>query len=238
MTTRRVERIQDLLITSGENVLIIDNGCDQSIINVNSFLVETYTGIFYSVGGALCTMHSSKLELVNDAYTLTTLPDNSKCILKINQAFLDTDPSQSEALLQPHQARAFGTIVDDCAHRHRGRDGSSGGQCLIVDDKKLDLSFDGWKCYFRIRKPSNDDLTKYPIYELTSSRLYEPQHRYDTRRVSTKPSVTVEEWRACLGFPTLATTKSTLQNTTQMVSTLQSETRDYMRDHYKTRVWA
>ena len=29
-----------------------------------------------------------------------------------------------------------------------------------------------------------------------------------------------------------------MANTTQMVQTLQSETREYMRDHYKTHVWA
>jgi len=33
-------------------------------------------------------------------------------------------------------------------------------------------------------------------------------------------------------------TKATLGNTTQMVQTLQAETREYLRDHYKTRVWA
>jgi len=33
-------------------------------------------------------------------------------------------------------------------------------------------------------------------------------------------------------------TAATLGNTTQMVQTLQAETREYLRDHYKTRVWA
>ena len=44
-------------------------------------------------------MTSSKLELVNEAYTLVTLPNNTKVIFKINQAFLDRDLSQIEALL-------------------------------------------------------------------------------------------------------------------------------------------
>ena len=61
--------MDDLLITSDENVLIMDNGCDQSIININAFLISTHLGVYYSVGGALQGMHSSNLELVNNAYT-------------------------------------------------------------------------------------------------------------------------------------------------------------------------
>ena len=38
-------------------------------------------------------------------------------------------------------------------------------------------------------------------------------------------------------FPIYAVTKATLVNTTQIVQTLQAETRDYTRNHYKTRVW-
>ena len=35
-----------------------------------------------------------------------------------------------------------------------------------------------------------------------------------------------------------AITSATLNNTTQLVQTLQAQTREYMRDFYKTRVWA
>ena len=108
----------DLVIPELENILVIDNGCDQSIINLNSFLIQSFAGINYNVGGALHAMNSKSLELVNTAFTLVTLPDNTKVIFQINQAFLDRDPLQTEALLQPHQARSFGIIVDDCAERH------------------------------------------------------------------------------------------------------------------------
>ena len=86
-------------------------------------------------------MQSSNLELVSEAYTLVTLSDNSKVIFKINQAFLDKDPAQSEALLQPHQMRAFGVVVDDCASRHVSSNGDPGGQCLTVSSTKLGMDF-------------------------------------------------------------------------------------------------
>ena len=53
-----------------------------------------------------------------------------------------------------------------------------------------------------------------------------------TRRIS------VEAWRARLGYPNMAVTEATLHHTTQMVQTLQAKTREYMRNHMKTRVWA
>ena len=45
-------------------------------------------------------------------------------------------------------------------------------------------------------------------------------------------------WRARLGYPTFEVTKATLDHTTNFVQTLQAETREYMKDHFKTRVWA
>ena len=56
------------------------------------------------------------------------------------------------------------------------------------------------------------------------------------RRVNNNIEVSVEEWRTRLGFPTYEVTRSTLANTTQMVKTLQVESRKYLRDYYKTRV--
>ena len=72
-------------------------------------------------------MTPSSLELVNEAFTLSTLLDKSKVIFQINQVFLDRYPLQTEVLLQPHQMRAFGLVVDDCDHRHMGTHGKPVG---------------------------------------------------------------------------------------------------------------
>ena len=129
--------------------MVVDNGCDQSIINNNSFLINSFAGVLYNVGGALHGTKSSQLELVNDAFTLCILPNNSNVLFKLNQYFLDPDPNQHEALLQPHQGRAFGVIVDDCATCHLNGERKPGGQCIKVGDQRLDMHFDGWKCYFQ-----------------------------------------------------------------------------------------
>ena len=238
MNCRRVEYLNNLVITTDEPIMVIDNGCDQSIINTNSFLVKSFAGVIFEVGGALNAMQPSRLELVNEAYTLATLPDNSKVIFLLNQCFLDRDSSQNEALLQPHQARSFGVRIDDCASCHLRADGEPGTQSIAIGDNTYPMHFDGWKCYFRISKPSEADLLHYPIVELTSPCRYEPQSRSVSRRITANADVTVDDWRRRLGYPTLSVTEATMENCTNMIQTLDAETRGYMRDHHQSRVYA
>ena len=40
---------------------------------------------------------------------------------------MDRDPLQTEELLQPHQMRAFGLVVDDYDHRYMVIHGKPGG---------------------------------------------------------------------------------------------------------------
>ena len=76
-------------------------------------MIETYAGTFFNVDGALFNMKYNNLELVNDCYTVAMLPSNKLVILKTNQCLLDKEPYQHESLLQPHQTRAFGVIIND-----------------------------------------------------------------------------------------------------------------------------
>ena len=84
---------------------------------------------------------------------------------------------QTEVLIQPHQMRVFGVVVDDCAKGYLGQSNKTSGQCITLDDTQYGMNFDGWKCYFRIQKHTEQDLIKYKIIELTSSLAYEPQRK-------------------------------------------------------------
>ena len=79
--------------------MVVDTGCDQFIINISSFLVKSFDGELFNVGGVLHNMHSSQLKRVSDVFILGTLLDNLRVIFKMNKCFLDRDPSHSEALL-------------------------------------------------------------------------------------------------------------------------------------------
>ena len=101
-----------------ENNLIIDNGCDQQMINLTSFLVHTYTGVFILVNGDMKSMEGSSLEIVNDAYTLATFDNGSIFLLKLNKCLCDPDPLASEPLLQPLHECHHSVLVDGCDKRH------------------------------------------------------------------------------------------------------------------------
>ena len=74
-TSRRiVYREDDLAIPNDEPLLIIDSGCDQSIITNNDFSITLNTGVYFSVNGALAgQMQSNDLLEVVDGYTLASV---------------------------------------------------------------------------------------------------------------------------------------------------------------------
>jgi len=174
-------------------------------------------------------MQSNDLLEVVDGYTLATLRDGSCFILHVNQALLEMGAKQTESLLQPHQVRACGNAVDDCATCHLASNGEPGTQSILSGQHALKMHFDGWKCFYQIRKATPEEYHNYPHIQLTSSSPYEPQRRRYSRRVHKAVDVSLDEWRARLGYPTLEVTNTTIKSTTQMVkSALEAETREYM----------
>ena len=119
-------------------------------------------------------MFSSSLELVNDSFTLVTLPNSTGIVLKINQSFLDKDPNQIESLLYSHQVIPVGMIVDDCSKINITTSGKPLGQCININNKQFEMIFYRWKNYFKIQKSTDGDLARYEILELTSELNYSP----------------------------------------------------------------
>ena len=157
-------------------------------------------------------------------------------ILRINQALLDLDSKQIEALIQPHQARAFGIMIYDCTSCHLTKDDKPGGQHIWVSSDTLPLHFDGWKCYLRIKIPSIIKMKTLPIFELTSHFPYKAQRINRLCRVDRESDGSVDEWHARLGYPTYETSRNTLKNSTQMGNTLQVDSREYLKDYNKTKL--
>ena len=72
--------------------------------------------------------------------------------------------------------------------------------------------------------------------ELTSPQPYNPSTRLWTCRLSGYSKTELSEWRGKLGFPPAGIVKRTLQNTSQLVRTVEAEQRELMRDHRVTRL--
>ena len=220
-------------------MLIVDSGCDQGVVALASCITLNRLQKYCTLAGALMgdrMISQEPLELCNVA-TKATFADGRTCILILNQFMLDENPSQTESLLNPHQARANEVLLDDTAVTHKRVDGNFGTQRFVVDNISFPLHFDGYKMYISICKPTHTEYDTLPRYTLTADTPFEPQlGRIYSRRMQTPGPLTVEDWRANLGYPTREVTQQTIKNTTQLIRSVEAETRESMRDHYAARL--
>ena len=78
-------------------------------------MVVSRTGEYFHVNGALTgRMDAEKPLEVVDAVIKVTLQNGNTYLLQMNQSLIDMCPQQRESLLQPHQSRAHGVLIDDC----------------------------------------------------------------------------------------------------------------------------
>lgn len=83
---------------------------------------------------------------------------------------------------------------------------------------------------------SDRELDELPVVTLTDGDIpYEPFDRLHSRRCPTVQEPIID-WKRCLGFIPDHVVKKTLLATTQLVPTVESETREIMRDHFQTRL--
>ena len=94
-------------------------------------------------------MHASNLQLVSNCFTTAVLLSDKLVILELI-FLLDKNNTQTEYLLQPHQARAFGMVVNDVAKRYPVMDSKQDSQCVSIGADTQPFHFDGWKCSYHI----------------------------------------------------------------------------------------
>ena len=215
---------------SNDKVLVMDSGCDQSMIHSSVCHVLSFTNQYFQINGVMSGMKSEEALQVVDAAVLITNPyNNNKFIGIVNQALLLCDENCTESLLQPHQARCFGTVIDDCCKHHYSTGGKPGTQSIQVPGHVIPLLFDGWKTYLWISKPAEEDLDTLDRVELTSPLPYEPDKRRFTRRVTVYGAEEVKSWRKNLGFPPELVVKKTLENTSQLIQSVETKNRALIR---------
>ena len=207
------------------------------LLSVLSCRILTKLGIFYHIHGAMQGMRSRNRVELCYVCCLASCSDGSKYILVINQALVDYDSNQYESLLQPHQVRDNGIVIDDIAqHQRIDYNGNYGTQSIhFSDDDRIPLDYDGFKVYLQILKPTDDDMVQFHHVVLTSESTCTPQTRKYSRRVEPK-KLTLLDWQKRLGYCTEEVTRKTLEGTTCLVPTVEAETCDYPCGHKKTRL--
>ena len=169
-----------------------------------------------------------------------------------HEALLDSNPAQVESLLSVHQSlRNVNNGIDDRATSERDINGNPGKQAARFGSTVLPFHFDGTKCFFEVLPISDRELKTLPSITLTDGQVpYEPIIRLhsvrrtqslstnDRRRngISEETTPTATKWKSWLGFPPDHVINKTLLATTQLIPTVEAETREIMRDHLRTRL--
>ena len=120
------------------------------------------------------------------------------------------------------------------------RDGSGkqGKQSIEVDGFEIPLRHDGLKYFMNIREPIKSDWDQLPIIELTPPIPWRGIN-VSIRRMRKNKNISptsLQEWSERLGHLNLKATENTLRATTQLISSVEAETRATPRRHMKTRL--
>lgn len=155
----------------------------------------------------------------------------------VHEALFDDNDAQRESLLSVHQSlRDTMNGIDDRARCERDVNGDPGKQMARFGDTRMPFYFDGTKCFFVVQSITDEELHTLPSVTLTDGSVpYEPFARLHSRRQQVDSNPTID-WKRCLGFIPDHVVRKTLLATTQLVPTVESETREIMRDHLQTRL--
>jgi hypothetical protein len=217
-----------------QQVLIADSVNDQFLVT-SVWTVTEYTGRYISICGALAGRHpGTTFAVVSAVAKLIDENLHPYCAI-VHEALFDDSPDQVEALISTSQVRKYNSnSVDDCNPESVDTRGNPGTQCALISGHRVPLFYDdGAKCYYLIQSISSEEIKSLPHLVVTDgSRPYEPIARNVTRRMTDQQL----DWKRCLGFPNRLVLQKTLSATTQLVPSVETETREIMRDHFKSRL--
>ena len=185
--------------------------------------------------GPLAGRHTgSRFEVVDACAKLVDEDGNQYCAIA-NEVLLDNSSLQTESLLSKHQCLLLSDNgMDDCSRTEHDIFGRPGMQSAKFGKHIVPFYFDGLKCFYEIQSISIKEMSQLPTIVLTGENTYDPAVRICTRQLHLHTSNV--DYTRNLFFTSTEVMKKTLDATTQMVNTLEVETRHIMRDHLKTRI--
>ncbi len=109
------------------------------------------------------SQESLTCKIVNGATKATIQGRAEPVIFVVNYASLLEDPNEEESLLCPYQSMAHGVKYDLTPKMYGGTG------CISLNDRSIPYEFDEEKPFFRISKPTEDDLDNLEVIELANS---------------------------------------------------------------------
>lgn len=146
-----------------------------------------------------------------------------------------SNPPQVESLFSTHQTLRLPTVrIDDRSVHERDVQDRPGTQQSRFGDHFVAFFFDGAKCFYETSHISDSEMTSLPRIDLSVDTPFDPSVRQHSRRAPLGPNEC--QWKLLLGAIPNHVVEKTLQATTQMVPSVEAETREIMRDHLNTRL--
>jgi hypothetical protein len=223
---------------------IIDPGTDFELLGGVGWKILGHHSGVTQLDGALAGMTGVQLPTV-EAITAFDNPDTGlTTIIGVGMAAFDARIEQTETLLNSHELRKHGVIVDDKAKR------DGGNQRIEVDGIIIPLELDKDERIMSIslRQPTDQEISENTIHWLIPTTLDRSARRAFARRqmmaTEAVPEQTTDRspvipapWKDRLGHPPEAVTTKTLLATTQLCSDpVEMENREAPHQHRKSRV--
>ena len=185
--------------------------------------------------------HEGPILPIVSAVTCVEVDGQDPFLIVLNQACYYADQEQDESLLLPFQAMQHGIEIDLTPFGRKQTNGDLGTQKMVIDSVEIPLRFDGRKMFLNIRKPSEIELEELEVFELTSPTTFEPQEKEFSQRRDNKKKVklpggiSMTDWRKRLAMVPEDIVRKTLDATTQLALSIETENRMGGRRHYKSR---
>jgi hypothetical protein len=127
--------------------------------------------------------------------------------------------------------------IDDRARCERDVNGNPGLQCSQFGNHRLPFYFNRTKCFFAVYPISEEELNTLPRVTISDGSVpYDPITRLHSRRCPAAPPSQIIPWKQCLGFVPDHVVTKTLEATSQLIPSVEEETREIMRDHFHTQL--
>ena len=228
-TTRRTTHV-----TPGQTIAVIDSGGGRRpTVTASAWTaVGGDTGITATLSPYQTTAQES--HPVRSAMTKATITGRTDPVLLLVHyaTFIEStdDHTNGESLLTTMDMGNHGVTINGI---HPNDD-----QCgITVKGDFLPFDWDDEKLFFRIEKPTADDLTnnRFQVYEINSPAPPGVPRRKRSHLEFTFGKVPMSELRKRFAMLPETTVKHSLDNTTQYYTELEEENRDVPRRHFRKR---
>ena len=208
-----------------EELMLVDTGADTCVLGP-AFKIISSTDRKVDMVGAQSDMVREDL-VIGSGVTLATLENGKHVILRFNESLINN--KEGKSIIGVNQVRHYQHEINERAKIYGGLQ-----NIVTLDEDVIPLVFHQSMTWLNISYPTDEDLTKYPIIEMTSDVPWDPSQSGERpiAPMTKKKPPDLQQFRRCLGWKPEKVIKKTIEGTTQYAS---STMRIPMRQRFKAR---